>query len=53
MKNKGEIIFYHPESTLKMEVRIENENRLVNLSANCRTIWCEATCYIQAFKKYL
>ncbi len=25
MKNKGEIIFYHPESTLKMEVRIENE----------------------------
>ena len=22
---KGEIIFYHPESTLKMEVRIENE----------------------------
>ena len=25
MKNNGEIIFYHPESTLKMEVRIENE----------------------------
>ncbi len=25
MKNQGEIIFYHPEATLKMEVRIENE----------------------------
>ena len=25
MKNKGEIIFYYPEATLKMEVRVENE----------------------------
>lgn len=25
MKNKGEIILYHPEATLEMEVRLENE----------------------------
>ena len=25
MKNKGEIIFYYPEATLKMEVRVEND----------------------------
>lgn len=25
MKNKGEIVLYHPEVTLKMEVRLENE----------------------------
>lgn len=25
MKNKGEIVLYHPEATLEMEVRLENE----------------------------
>lgn len=30
MKNKGEIILYHPEVTLELEVRIENETAWLN-----------------------
>ena len=30
MKNKGEIIFYHPENTLEIEVRLEDETVWLN-----------------------
>ena len=30
MKNKGEIIFYHPEESLELEVRLEDETVWLN-----------------------
>ncbi len=40
MKNKGEIIFYHPENTLEIEVRLEDE-----------TVWLTQAQMVELFQR--
>ena len=40
MKNKGEIIIYHPENTLELEVRLENE-----------TVWLTQAQMVELFQR--
>ena len=37
-QNKGEIVMYQPDETIRQEVRVENETVLANTAANNRFI---------------